>query len=87
MLKMWSRLLGLLIGVACRIAAGAIHTQVWRLVTGAGDAPQATGQDHGWWEVPVAAGVRALSPEWSKARPIVAQPLGIASSPGTWPGK
>jgi hypothetical protein len=52
MLMMLSRLLGLLIGVACRIAAGAIHTQVRRLVTGAGDAPQATGQDHGWWVVP-----------------------------------
>lgn len=68
MLKMSSRLLGLPIGVACRIAAGAIHTRVWRSVT-------------------VAAGVRVLSPEWSKARPIAARPLGTASSPGTRPGK
>ncbi len=58
MLKMLSRPLGLLIGVAGGNAASAILTRVWRLVTGAGDAPQATDRDHGWWEVLVAAGVQ-----------------------------
>ncbi len=58
MLKMLSRPLGLLIGVAGGIDPGAILTRVWRLVTGAGDAPEATDRDHGWWEVLVAAGVQ-----------------------------
>lgn len=55
---MLSRPLSLLIGVAGGNDPGAILTRVWRLVTGAGDAPQATDRDHRWWEVLVAAGVQ-----------------------------
>lgn len=87
MLKMLSRPLSLLIGVAGGIDPGAILTRVWRLVTGAGDAPQATDRDHRWWEVLVAAGVQVAVSEWSTPRPIVAQPLASARSPGTGPGK
>lgn len=59
MLKMLSRPLSLLISVAGGNAASAVLTRIWRLVTGAGDAPQATDRDHGRWEVLVAAGVQS----------------------------
>lgn len=87
MLKMLSRPLGLLIGVAGGIDSGAILTRVWRWVTGAGDAPQATDRDHRWWEFLVAAVLQVAGSEWSKPRPIVAQPLGSVSSPRTGAGK
>ncbi|MCA1697297.1 MAG: DUF4235 domain-containing protein [Actinobacteria bacterium] len=82
-----SRPLGLPIGVAGGNDPGAILTRVWRVVTGAGDAPQATDRDHRWWEVLVAAGVQVAVSKWPKPRPIVAQPLDSARSPRTGPGK
>jgi hypothetical protein len=38
--------------------AGAIFKQVWKLVAGKDDAPQATSEEYGWREVLVASAIQ-----------------------------
>src|SRR6476646_2311221 len=82
MLKLLYKPLGVVIGVAGGLAAGAIFARVWTMATGQGDAPQATDPDRGWWEVLVASGIQGAVFGWSKPRSTAAEPPGLVRSPG-----
>lgn len=86
-LKMLYKPLGLLIGVAGGIAAGAIFKRVWTLATGQGDAPEATDQDRSWREVLVAASVQGAVFGLVKAALDRGGAAGFRKVTGTWPDK
>lgn len=87
MLKLLYKPLGLLIGVAGGIAAGAIFTRVWTLVTGQSDAPEATDENHTWREVLIAAGLQGAVFGMVKAGLDRGGAAGFRTLTGTWSGQ
>lgn len=85
MLKMLYKPLGLLISVAGGIAAGALFSRVWTLVTGQDDAPEATDQHRNWREVIAAAGVQGAVFGVVKAAFDRGAAAGFRRSPGYGP--
>jgi len=87
MLKTLYKPLGLLISVAGGIAAGAIFTRVWTLVTGQDDAPEGTDQHRSWREVLAAAGVQGAVFGVVKAALDRGGAAGFRKVTGIWPCK
>lgn len=87
MLKLLYKPLGLLIGVAGGLVAGAIFTRVWSLATGQDDAPEATDSDRSWREVLFAAGVHGAVFGVVKAALDRGGAAGFRKITGTWPSK
>jgi hypothetical protein len=87
MLKLLYKPLGLVIGVAGGLAAGAIFARVWTLATGQGDAPQATDPDRGWREVLVAFGIQGAMFGVVKAALDRGGAAAFSKVTETWPGK
>ncbi len=87
MLKLLYKPLGLVIGVAGGLAAGAIFARVWTMATGQGDAPEATDPDRGWWEVLVASGIQGAVFGVVKAALDRGGAAGFRKVTGTWPGR
>ncbi|MCW2879066.1 MAG: hypothetical protein JWQ95_3166 [Sphaerisporangium sp.] len=58
MKKLAYRSAGALSGMAGGFLSGLIFKQVWKLVAGKDDAPEATSKQYGWSEVLIAAAVQ-----------------------------
>jgi predicted metal-dependent enzyme (double-stranded beta helix superfamily) len=50
--------LGLAVSVVGGLLAGAVFKQVWKLVAGEDEAPEATDSERGWGEIVLAAAVQ-----------------------------
>ena len=62
--KLWYRPIGLALGALAGAAAGFAFKQVWQLVSGEDDAPDATDEERGWGEVLAAAALQVPSSPW-----------------------
>ncbi|MEV6909200.1 DUF4235 domain-containing protein [Amycolatopsis sp. NPDC051071] len=85
-MKLLYKPLGLLISVLGGLAAGAVFSQVWKLLTGEDDAPEATDQDRGWREILTAAAVQGAVFGLVKAALDRGGAAGFRKITGTWPG-
>ncbi|MFD3548679.1 DUF4235 domain-containing protein [Streptomyces sp. NPDC058655] len=77
---------GLLMGFAGGMAAGAAVKQLWKVVGGDDEAPDATDEDRGWREILFAAALQGAVFAVVKAAVDRAGATGIRRLTGTWPG-
>jgi hypothetical protein len=77
---------GLGAGMLSGMIAGAIFTQVWKLVTNRDDAPGPTEQEYGWGEVLAAAAVQGAIFGVVRAAVDRAGAKGYQRLTGKWPG-
>ncbi|WP_214409726.1 DUF4235 domain-containing protein [Sphaerisporangium fuscum] len=87
MKKLAYRGVGALTGMAGGLISGLVFKQVWKLLAGKGDAPEATSKQYGWGEVLVAAAVQGAIFGVVKAAIDRATAEGIENATGTWPGE
>ena len=76
---------GMVLGMAAGAAAGLIFKQVWRLVEGDNDAPNATDEDRGWGEILLAAALQGAIFAIVKAAVDRAGATGVQKVNGEWP--
>lgn len=86
MTRLLYRPLGLGISVAGGVLAGAVFKQVWKLLAGEEDAPNATDEDRSWREILVAAALQGAIFAVVKAAVDRAGAKGVRRLTGTWPG-
>ncbi|WP_248958264.1 DUF4235 domain-containing protein [Sphaerisporangium perillae] len=87
MKKLAYRSVGALSGMAGGLLSSLIFKQVWKLLAGKGDAPQATSKEYGWGEVLLAAAVQGAIFGLVKAAIDRASAEGVQNATGEWPGK
>jgi predicted metal-dependent enzyme (double-stranded beta helix superfamily) len=85
-MKLVYKPLSLLVGVLGGIVAGAVFKQVWKVVAGEEDAPQATDEDRSWGEVLTAAALQGAVFAFVKAAVDRAGAKGVQKLTGSWPG-
>lgn len=85
MLKMLYKPLSMLAGVLGGLAATAVFRQVWKLLAGEDDAPDAMDRDRGWREVLTAAAVQGAVFGSVKAAVDRSAATGFEKATGTWP--
>jgi len=73
-------------GVAGGILAGMLFKQVWKLVAGEDDAPDATSEEYGWGEVLAAAAIQGAIFAVVKAAVDRGGAAGVRKLTGEWPG-
>ncbi|GAA2409460.1 DUF4235 domain-containing protein [Nonomuraea africana] len=78
--------LSLLFSVLGGLIAGALFKQVWKVVAGEDDAPDADDQDYTWRQVLVAAMVQGAIFGLVKAAVQRAAAHGVRKTTGRWPG-
>jgi Protein of unknown function (DUF4235) len=78
--------LGLVASVGGGLLAGAVFKQLWKLITGEDEAPQATDRERGWREVVLAAAVQGATFGAVKALVDRGGATGWRRLTGTWPG-
>jgi hypothetical protein len=76
----------LLLGLAAGALASAVFKQVWGLVAGEDEAPEATSPDHSWAEVLAAAAVQGAVFATVKAAVDRGGAEGVRRITGRWPG-
>jgi hypothetical protein len=76
---------GMLLGAAAGAAAGLIFKQVWKLVEGDNDAPNATDEDRAWAEILLAAALQGAIFAVVKAAVDRAGATGVRKVTGSWP--
>jgi hypothetical protein len=76
---------GLVLGAAAGVIAGALFKQVWRAVSDSNNAPQATDEDRGWAEILVAAALQGAIFAIVKAAVDRGGAEGIRKLTGHWP--
>ncbi|MET8161627.1 DUF4235 domain-containing protein [Sphaerisporangium sp. NPDC005289] len=86
MKKLAYRSVGALSGMAGGFVSSLIFKQVWKLVAGKDDAPQATSKQYGWSEVLVAAAIQGAIFGLVKAAIDRATAEGVQNATGEWPG-
>jgi hypothetical protein len=84
--KMLYKPLSLAFGVAGGILAGVVFKQVWKVVAGEDDAPDATSEDYGWGEVLAAAALQGAIFAVVKAAVDRGGAAGVRKLTGEWPG-
>lgn len=72
-------------GVAGGILAGIAFKQVWKVVAGEEDAPEATSQDYSWAEVLTAAAIQGAIFAVVKAAVDRGGAVGVRKLTGEWP--
>lgn len=77
--------LSLAIGVAGGLIAGAVFKQVWKMVAGEDEAPEATSQDYSWGEVLTAAALQGAIFAVVKAAVDRGGAAGVRRLTGHWP--
>jgi hypothetical protein len=85
MKKLLYKPLSLAFGVAGGVLAGIVFKQVWKLVAGEDDAPQATSEDYGWGEVLTAAALQGAIFAVVKAAVDRGGAQGVRKLTGEWP--
>jgi len=86
MKKLLYKPLSLAFGVAGGILAGIVFKQVWKVVAGEDDAPDATSEDYGWGEVLTAAALQGAIFAVVKAAVDRGGAQGVRKLTGEWPG-
>lgn len=76
---------GLLLGIAAGSIAGFAFKQVWKLVEGGDDAPNATDEDRGWGEILAAAAIQGVIFSVVKAAVDRGGAVGVRRLTGEWP--
>ena len=76
---------GLLLGVAAGAVAGFAFKEVWRIVSGDDDTPDATDEDRGWGEVLAAAALQGAIFALVKAAVDRGGATGVRRLTGQWP--
>ena len=77
---------GLLLGAAAGALSGLLFKQVWKLVEGDQDAPDATDEERGWAEVLIAAALQGAIFALVKAAVDRGGATGVRRLTGSWPG-
>lgn len=86
MKKLMYKPVGMALGVAAGLLAGAVFKQIWRAVAGEDDAPSATDEGRDWGEILVAAALQGAIFAVVKAAVDRAGAEGVRKVTGTWPG-
>lgn len=76
---------GLLLGIAAGVVAGAVFKQVWKVASGDDDAPNATDEERGWGEILAAAALQGAIFAVVKAAVDRAGASGVRRLTGRWP--
>lgn len=76
---------GLLLGVAAGLVAGALFRQTWKLVSGEPDVPSADDEDRAWTEVLAAAALQGAIFAVVRAAVDRAGRSGTRRLTGAWP--
>jgi predicted metal-dependent enzyme (double-stranded beta helix superfamily) len=84
-IKVLYRPLGLGFSLAGGLLAGALFKQVWKLLAGEDDAPDATDEERGWGEVLAAAALQGAIFAVVKAAVDRGGAKGVRRLTGTWP--
>jgi hypothetical protein len=83
--KLWYKPVGLALGALAGAAAGFAFKQVWQLVAGEEDAPDATDEERGWGEVLAAAALQGAIFAVVKAAVDRGGAAGVRRVTGRWP--
>ena len=86
MKKLLYKPLSLAFGVAGGILAGIVFKQVWKVVAGEEDAPDATSEEYSWAEVLTAAALQGAIFAVVKAAVDRGGAAGVRKLTGEWPG-
>jgi hypothetical protein len=73
-------------GVAGGVLAGVLFKQLWKVVAGEDDAPEATSEEYGWGEVLAAAALQGAIFAVVKAAVDRGGAAGVRKLTGDWPG-
>jgi hypothetical protein len=85
MKKVLYKPLSLAFGVAGGVLASMVFKQVWKVVAGEDDAPEATSEDYGWGEVLVAAALQGAIFAVVKAAVDRGGAASVRKLTGDWP--
>ncbi|GGZ47325.1 DUF4235 domain-containing protein [Streptomyces subrutilus] len=77
---------GLALGAASGMLAGAAFKQAWKLIEGEGDAPNATDEDRTWKQILIAAALQGAIFAVVKAAVDRSGAVATRRVTGTWPG-
>lgn len=77
---------GLALGAAGGMIAGAAFRQIWKLVEGEEDAPNATDEDRTWRQILIAAAIQGAIFAVVKAAVDRSGAVAARRFTGTWPG-
>jgi hypothetical protein len=77
--------LSIAFGVAGGVLAGMVFKQVWKVVAGEDEAPDATSEDYGWGEVLTAAAIQGAIFAVVKAAVDRGGAAGVRKLTGEWP--
>jgi hypothetical protein len=83
--KLLYKPLSLAFGVTGGLLAGALFKQVWKVVSGDDDAPDALDADKGWGEVLAAAALQGAIYALVKAAVDRGGAVGVSKVTGSWP--
>jgi hypothetical protein len=83
--KLWYKPVGLALGALAGAAAGFAFKQVWQLVSGEDDAPDAKDEERGWGEVLAAAALQGAIFAVVKAAVDRGGATGVRTLTGRWP--
>jgi hypothetical protein len=78
--------MGLVLGAAAGLVAGFAFKQIWRVLSGDDDAPNATDEDRGWPEIIIAAALQGAIFAAVKAAVDRGGAEGVQKLTGKWPG-
>jgi hypothetical protein len=78
--------LGIACGVAGGLLAGMVFRQVWKVIAGEDEAPEATSEDYSWGEVLAAAAIQGAIFAVVKAAVDRGGAAGFRKLTGEWPG-
>ena len=85
-MKLLYKPFGIIFGVLGGLTGGTIFKQVWKLVAGEEDAPQAREREHSWGEVLPAAALQGAIFALVKAAIDRGGARGFEKLTGVWPG-
>ena len=85
MSKLAYKPVGLLLGVAAGAIASFAFKEVWKVVAGDDDAPQATDEERGWGEILAAAALQGAIFALVKAAVDRGGATGVRRLTGQWP--
>ncbi|MFY1693527.1 DUF4235 domain-containing protein [Plantactinospora sp. WMMB782] len=83
--KVAYRPVGILLGMAAGMAAGAVFRQVWKFTAGDGEAPDPTDEDRGWGEILAAAALQGAIFSVVRAAVDRGGAVGVRRFTGRWP--
>ena len=86
MIKLMYKPFSLMFSVLGGLVAGAIFKQIWKLVAGEEDAPDATDAARGWGEILTSAALQGAIFAVVKATIDRTAAEGTQKLTGTWPG-